>query len=135
MNRVAIKRFSPRLTVYVFLALTLSTSQARITKIVVDETLPMPAAAGAPAYEQLAGRAFGELDASLLQNTIIQDIALAKDADGKVRYTASFVIYKPVDMKQASGRQVTLCWLARGRAITAGKLRCDPPPAWQAFSF
>ena len=28
---------------------------------------------------------------------------MAKDADGKVRYVASFVIYKPVDMKQASG--------------------------------
>ena len=29
--------------------------------------------------------------------------SLAKDADGKVRYVASFVIFKPVDMAQASG--------------------------------
>ena len=82
------------------------TVQARVTRIVIDETLPMPAVAGAQnsiAYEQIAGRAFGELDAKLPGNAIIQDIELAKDADGKVRYTASFVIYKPVDLKQASG--------------------------------
>jgi Alpha/beta hydrolase domain len=97
------KRFATGLTISISLGLLLSTAQARVTKIVIDETLPIPAAAGAPAYEQLAGRAFGELDASLPQNAIIQDIELAKDADGKVRYTASFVIYKPVDMKQASG--------------------------------
>ncbi|NQW79937.1 MAG: hypothetical protein HQ445_02035 [Polaromonas sp.] len=82
------------------------TVQARVTRIVIDETLLMPAVAGAQnsiAYEQIAGRAFGELDPKLPGNAIIQDIELAKDADGKVRYTASFVIYKPVDLKQASG--------------------------------
>ncbi len=79
-------------------------AQARVTRIVIDETQPMPAAAGSDvAYEQIAGRAFGELDAKLPANAIIQDIELAKDADGKVRYMASFVIYKPVDLKQASG--------------------------------
>lgn len=79
-------------------------AQARVMRIVIDETQPMPAVAGSNiAYEQIAGRAFGELDAKLPANAIIQDIELAKDADGKVRYTASFVIYKPVDLKQASG--------------------------------
>jgi hypothetical protein len=79
-------------------------AQARVTRIVIDETQPMPVVAGSDiAYEQIAGRAFGELDAKLPANAIIQDIELAKDADGKVRYMASFVIYKPVDLKQASG--------------------------------
>ena len=82
-------------------------AQARVTRIVIDETLPLPLPAGAPAqaiaYEQVAGRAFGELDPALPGNALIQDIQLAKDADGKVRYVASFVIYKPVDLKQASG--------------------------------
>ena len=82
-----------------------STVQARVTRIVIDERRPMPASAAAPAvdYEQLAGRAFGELDPALPGNAIIQDVELAKDADGKVRYVASFVIVKPLDMKQASG--------------------------------
>ncbi len=80
------------------------TAQARVTRIVIDETGPLPAAAGAPiAYEQIAGRAFGELDPSLPANALIQDIELAKDADGKVRYVASFLILKPVEMSQASG--------------------------------
>ena len=91
-------------------ALTVALCQpghARVTRIVIDETTPMAAPAGSPdagiAYEQVAGRAFGELDTRLAGNAIIQDIKLARDADGKVRYVASFVIYKPVDMRKASG--------------------------------
>jgi Alpha/beta hydrolase domain len=79
---------------------------ARVTKIVIDEVAPLAAPPGnstAMAYEQIAGRAFGELDPKLPSNAIIQDIELAKDADGKVRYVASFVIYKPVDLSKASG--------------------------------
>ncbi len=85
-------------------------AQARVTKIVIDETVAMPANTSAHpadqtdiAYEIISGRAFGELDPATPQNAIIQDIELAKDADGKVRYVASFVIHKPVDLKRASG--------------------------------
>ena len=85
--------------------------QARITKILVDEKVSPAFCKGtactsfgdAGQYEQIAGRAFGELDPGDPLNSIIQDIALAKDADGKVRYVASFVITKPVDMAKASG--------------------------------
>ena len=85
--------------------------QARITKILIDEKLSSAFCKGtactsfgdAGQYEQIAGRAFGELDPGDPLNSIIQDIALAKDADGKVRYVASFVITKPVDMAKASG--------------------------------
>jgi hypothetical protein len=87
--------------------LVCAAGHARVTRIVIDARAPMPAAAGAPdtaiAYEQLAGRAFGELDPKLPGNALIQDIELAKDADGKVRYVASFVVYKPVDAQRASG--------------------------------
>jgi len=78
-----------------------TSAQARVTKIVIDETLAMAPATNAPAalstgaqtfvngssipYEIIAGRAFGELDPALPQNALIQDIELAKDADGKVR--------------------------------------------------
>ncbi len=103
---------TPQLRVSSALALVLCSAlcapaQARVTRIVIDETIPMATPAGSSpppiAYEQVAGRAFGELDPKLPGNAIIQDIELAKDADGKVRYVASFVIYKPVDMRQASG--------------------------------
>ena len=69
-----------------------TSAQARVTRIVIDETLPYVPAAGTPAppfaYEQVAGRAFGELDPRHRSNAIIQDIDLAKDADGKVRYAS-----------------------------------------------
>ncbi len=90
-------------------ALAPGAAQARVTRIVIDEVAPLPAlaaAAGATpaiAYRQIAGRAFGELDPALPGNALIQDITLARDADGKVRYVSSFVIYQPVDAKQASG--------------------------------
>ena len=54
-------------------------------------------------YEQIAGRAFGELDPTDARNKLIQDIELGRDTDGKVRYVATFVITKPIDMSKASG--------------------------------
>ena len=84
-----------------------ATVQARVTRIVIDEKIPYANPAGSPAnalpYEMFAGRAFGELDPKHRGNAIIQDIELAKDTDGKVRYVASFVIYKPLEMAKASG--------------------------------
>jgi Alpha/beta hydrolase domain len=77
-----------------------TTSHGRVTKIVIDETLP---SASNPAYEEVAGRAFGELDPKLPQNAIIQDLKLGLDKDGKARYVASFLIRKPKDMSKASG--------------------------------
>ena len=84
---------------------------ARITKIVIDEKVSPAFCSGAACtafgdagqYEQIAGRAFGELDPRDPLNGIIQDIALGKDADGKVRYVTTFVITKPLDMTKASG--------------------------------
>lgn len=104
--QASLTRLTPIATPVAALALALASSlaHARVIRIVIDEVQPMPAVAGAPiAYEQIAGRAFGELDAKLPVNAIIQDIDLVKDADGKARYVASFVIYKPVDLKQSTG--------------------------------
>ena len=95
----------------VFVALCSAPVSARITRIVIDQTTS-PAFCKAQAcasfgdagqYEQIAGRAFGELDPADARNKIIQDIDLGKDADGKVRYVATFVITKPIDMSKASG--------------------------------
>ncbi|MEX0744497.1 MAG: alpha/beta hydrolase domain-containing protein [Phycisphaeraceae bacterium] len=73
---------------------------ARVTRIIVDTTT---AIAGQP-YEELTGRAFGELDPRNPQNALVTDIDIApKNANNKVEYIASFRIRKPTDMAQASG--------------------------------
>ena len=76
-------------------------TEARVTRIIIDTTA---AIAGQPLYQQLTGRAFGELDPNHPSNTLITDIGLApRNANGKVEYIASFVIRKPIDMTGASG--------------------------------
>jgi hypothetical protein len=79
-------------------------AQARVTRIVIDEVKPLAEAeSGGVATEQIAGRAFGELDAMAPTNALINDLLLARDPDGKVRYIATFVITRPKDPARASG--------------------------------
>ena len=79
-----------------------SASEARVTRIIIDRTAPLPGQ-DIP-YETLAGRAFGELDPSDPHNALVTDLDLApKNAGGKAEYVASFFIVKPVDLSQASG--------------------------------
>ena len=81
--------------------LAVQPADARVTRIVIDSTTPLTGQA--IPYEQLRGRAFGELDPNDPHNAIITDIQLGKDPDGKVRYEATFVLTKPVDVTLASG--------------------------------
>ena len=74
---------------------------ARVTRIVVDAVTPLTGQA--IPYEQIRGRAFGELDPNDAHNSVITDIRLGADADGKVRYETNWVITKPVDLARSSG--------------------------------
>ena len=92
-------------------ALAGAPAQARVTKIVIDETVSPAFCKGsacgsygaAGQYEQIAGRAWGELDPNDPLNGLIQDIQLVKDPDGKVRYVATWVISRPLDRSKSSG--------------------------------
>jgi len=76
-------------------------ADARVTRIVIDTTASI---AGQPLFEQVTGRAFGELDPNDAHNKLITDIAIApRNANGNVEYIASFVLRKPIDMATASG--------------------------------
>jgi len=56
------------------------------------------------AYEQLRGTVSGELDPGDRRNAVITDIDLApRNPRGKVEYTATFTVLKPIDMRRASG--------------------------------
>ena len=104
-----ITRLWPLLALLSASVLAPDAAQAHVTRIVIDEVAPLPALPTVPgaaptiAYQQIAGRAFGELDPALPGNALIQDISLAREADGKLRYVSTFVIYQPVDAQQASG--------------------------------
>jgi len=75
-------------------------SDARVTRIIIDTTT---AITGQP-YEELTGRAFGELNPHDRHNRLITDLELApKNASGNVEYIASFRIRKPTDMSTTSG--------------------------------
>ena len=100
---------SPRvsLAVVVTLLALAPLANARVKKIIVDKKVS-PAFNGrsfgdAGQYETLAGRAFGELDPEDLHNAVITDIRLApKNGAGKVEYTATFYLVKPIDMSKSS---------------------------------
>ena len=118
------------------LALAMPLAQARVTRIVIDEVRPFPAAdSGGIPTEQIAGRAFGELDPASPANAIINDVQLGKDADGKVRYVATFVITKPVDLARASGlmwHEVPNRGLRRPNVVAErGNGDIDLTSAWQ----
>ena len=55
-------------------------------------------------YETISGTIQGEVDPYDRRNAIIQDIQLApRNARGKVEYTATFFLTKPIDMSKSSG--------------------------------
>ena len=92
------------------LLIAAATSEARVTHITVSTTTSAfngRVFGDAGAYEQVRGTATGELDPLDPRNEVITDIHLApRNASGKVAYTATFTLLKPVDMSRASGVMV-----------------------------
>ncbi len=92
----------------VCLAGTRATLEARVTRIEVLSTVPVPAPAGAGPqalrFEKISGKAYGELDPRDPKNALITDLELApRNAAGRVEYVATFALIKPMDMGRASG--------------------------------
>ena len=74
-------------------------------KLNITKTADVPGTFGTVgAYEQVTGTFTGEVDPHDARNAIIQDLALAPlNANGKVEYTADFVLFKPKDMTKSNG--------------------------------
>jgi hypothetical protein len=81
--------------------------QARVTHITISKTAPAlqgQTFGKTGAYEIVKGTATGEIDPADRRNAVITDIRFApRNANGKVSYTTTFSILKPVDMTKASG--------------------------------
>jgi alpha/beta hydrolase family protein len=80
-------------------------AQALVTRLVIESRTPIAGDFGpAGAYELIAGRVYGEVDPKSRRNTIITDLGLApRNTRGRVEYSATFALAKPVDMSKASG--------------------------------
>jgi hypothetical protein len=83
-------------------------ANARITKVQITSkespTFGGYSWPGVGQYEKLVGKAFGEVDPTDPMNAVITDIGLAKDPDGKVRYSFDFYILKPIDLSKGAHR-------------------------------
>src|SRR3989454_5067178 len=118
-------------------------AEARVTKITIISTTDAfidPATgkarsfAGVGKYEQVRGTASGELDPSSRHNAVITDINLApRNANGKVTYTATFTLLKPVHMSNASGVLVYGVSNRGGRALGFGNIGGSATDAGDGF--
>ena len=74
-------------------------ADAAVTRLEIESRTPL-----AGGYELLSGRVFGEVDPKAPRNAIITDLALApRNGRGRVEYSTTFAIAKPLDMARASG--------------------------------
>lgn len=92
------------LAVLIIFAMTAS-GEAGVTRVVIENKTVIDKDFGAAGqYELLTGHYDGELDPADRTNRIITDIQLApRNARGRVEYSATFALAKPVDMSKASG--------------------------------
>ena len=99
-------------------------TQAGITHIEIANTedySPGTAYGAVGAYEKLTGAITGEVDPNNPKNAIITDLVLAPvNANGKVEYTADFIMIKPKDMTKANG-------ILRYDAPNRGNMLTYPP--------
>src|SRR5262245_58806846 len=92
------------------LALTVpATADAKLVKFVVtakeSPTFGGYSWPGVGQYKKLVGMAYGELDPNDPKNSGIVDIQLApRNANGKVEYSHTFYILKPIDLTKGAHR-------------------------------
>jgi hypothetical protein len=85
--------------------------EARTVRIEITErqspTFGGHSFAGVGQYERLVGRAYGELDPNDPKNAVIVDLALApRNAAGRVEYSHTFYILKPVDLGKGAHKMM-----------------------------
>ena len=89
------------ITLFTFMiALGERPAEARLTRITAGPAtfIDLPAFGNTGAYLKIAGTFEGELVPGDPHNTVIADIALAPRVSGKVLYTSTFYILRPVNL-------------------------------------
>jgi hypothetical protein len=74
--------------------------EARLVRINAEAptVIDLPAFGATGPYLKISGTYEGELDAKAPQNAVIADIPLAPASNGKVHYTSTFMILRPVNL-------------------------------------
>jgi hypothetical protein len=79
-------------------------AESRLTRIEVTKVEPAAPVDGAALYEIVSGRFYGELDPRDARNAIITDLSSAsRNERGRVEYSGTFAIARPVDPQRSSG--------------------------------
>jgi hypothetical protein len=75
-------------------------AQARLVRLNADPpvTVDLPVFGATGPYLKISGTFDGELDPADPHDAVIADVDLAPRADGKVRYTSTFMILRPVNL-------------------------------------
>jgi len=119
-------------------------AEARVTKITIGKvTSPQfngqtfGPGGSIGTYEELRGTFSGEIDPFDRRSAVITDILLApRNSRGKVEYTATFTLLKPVDMGKASGVLVYGVSNRGGRALGTGMIDVTADkPAGDGFPY
>src|SRR5712691_1016081 len=116
-------------------------SEARVTRITISKvTSPQfngQSFGNVGTYEELRGTFTGEIDPFDRRSAVITDINLApRNVRGKVEYTATFTLLKPVDMGRASGVLVYGVSNRGGRALGTGMIGVTADkPAGDGFPY
>jgi hypothetical protein len=85
-------------------------AEARLTKITVlrTETVDLPAFGATGPYEKISGTYEGELDPANPRDAVIADLALAPRVGGKVLYSSTFYILRPLDLGKSQAKMLYL---------------------------
>jgi hypothetical protein len=81
-------------------------AEARLTRIQAGPAtvIDLPAFGRTGPYLKIAGTFDGELDPMDAHNAVIADIKLAPIVNGKVRYSSTFFILRPLDLAKGNGK-------------------------------
>ena len=117
-----------RIRILLLTCVLVAPAQAAVTRFNVEKTTPM-----AGGYELLEGRYSGALDPNDKHNALINDIKLApRNASGRVEYSATFAIAKPVDVNRSSGMLVyDVPNRGNGAASAIGDRHVNVVSGWQ----
>jgi len=95
-------------TLFLLWGLAGNDAEARLTRITagVPTTIDLPVFGATGPYLRIAGTFEGDLDPTDRRNAVIADINLAPLTNGKVHYSSTFFILRPLNLSNGNGKLI-----------------------------